>query len=133
MLLRTVRRLEARHLVRDRHFNPELRRLVGGARHQGVAADASRKAEIILDPRGGARLAASGPAVEHENRKAFRSGVNRRRKARRARPDNGNVINHDPDRSDQPSRDTAPARRRWDCAAIVPVGTKRSATVLGST
>jgi hypothetical protein len=42
--------LQARRLVRDRHVDAELQRLIIGPRHQGQAGDAGRKAQIVLDP-----------------------------------------------------------------------------------
>src|SRR5207237_7993700 len=62
--------LEAHDLVRDRELGAELLRLVVGARRQREAGDAGREAEVVLDPRRRARLAAEGAAVEHDHGEA---------------------------------------------------------------
>ena len=54
------------HFVRDRHFDPEFLRLIVRPRHQRIAADAGRKAQIILNPCRRPCLASSGAAVEHQ-------------------------------------------------------------------
>ena len=53
-----LRRFECIDLGRDDHLGAELLRLIVGAAHQGHAADAGRKSEIVLDPCRGAGLAA---------------------------------------------------------------------------
>ena len=58
-------------LVGDGHLDAELQRLVVGRRHQRHAGDAGGKAEIVLDPRRGAGLAAEGPAVQRQDRQAL--------------------------------------------------------------
>ena len=58
--------LEASDLVGNSHLDTEFLRLVVGSRHQRDAADDGRKAEVVFDARGGARLAAKGAAIEHE-------------------------------------------------------------------
>ncbi len=85
-------RAKAAHLIRDRHFGPEFLRLIVGARHQRDAGDAGRKAEIVFDPGRGAGLAAEGAAIEHEDGKPFRRGIDRRRETRRTGADDGDVV-----------------------------------------
>ena len=67
-------------------------RLVVGACHQRHAADARRKAEIILDARRRAGLAAERTAIEHQNGKALRCRVDRSRKAGWSRADDGDIV-----------------------------------------
>ena len=83
---------QADRLVGNGHLHPELLGLVVGARHQGHAADAGGKAQIVLDARRGARLTAESPAIEHQGRQPLRSGVDRRGEARRPGANNGHVI-----------------------------------------
>jgi hypothetical protein len=61
---------------RDGDLGAELLRLVEGAAGKRLAGDAGREAEIILDARRSAGLAAEGALVEHDHRQAFRGGVN---------------------------------------------------------
>src|SRR5262249_40027370 len=65
---------------------------VVSARHQRHAADAGRKAEVILDARRRAGLAAERTAIKHQNGKPLRGRVDRSRKAGRPRADNGDII-----------------------------------------
>ena len=67
-------------------------RLVVGARHQRHAADAGRKAEIILDARRRAGLAAERTAIEHQNGKSLRCRVDRGGEAGWSRADNDDVV-----------------------------------------
>ena len=64
-----ARTIERRHLDRDHHVGAEFLRLVEGARGQRLPGDAGRKAEIILDPRAGAGLAAERARVAHRDRR----------------------------------------------------------------
>ena len=74
-----------------------------GAAHQRHAGDAGRKAEVILDPRRGAGLAAEGAAVEHQHGQAFGGGIDRGGKARWTGADDNHVIEFvGIDRPDQP-------------------------------
>jgi hypothetical protein len=72
---------QAHDLVRYRHLGPELLRLVERARHQRHAGDSRRKAHVVLDPRRGARLAAEGAAIEHDDGQPLRCRVDGRRQA----------------------------------------------------
>jgi hypothetical protein len=87
-----VLRLEARHLRRNRRLDPEFLRLGIGAGHQRHAADAGREAEIVLDPRRRAGLAAERAAIEHDRREAFGRRVDRRGKTGRPGADDRDVI-----------------------------------------
>jgi len=62
------------------------------ARHQGHAADARRKAKVVLDPRRSTRLAAERTAVEDQSGEPFRAGIHRSGKARRACSNDSYVI-----------------------------------------
>ena len=66
--------------------------LIVGARHQGEASDAGRKAEIIFDAGGGAGLAAEAAAVEHDSGQPFGRGIHRGGKPGGPGADHGNVI-----------------------------------------
>ena len=54
--------------------------------------DAGRKAEVVLDPRAGAGLAAEGAAVEHHDRQALRGGIDRGGEPGRPGADDGDVV-----------------------------------------
>ena len=86
------------------------------------------KAEVVLDPRRRAGLAAEGAAVERDRREALRAGVDRRRQARGSGADDGHVV--DPVRVDR--ADQADAARQLhlgrDCAAPGRRRRARSAT-----
>ncbi len=109
-----LQRLEAHHLVGDRHFDAEFLRLIVGARHQRNAADAGWKAEIILDAGRRARLAAERTTVEHQGGKPFRSCIDAGREPGRSGADDRNVIEQVRiDRSHQPD-----AAGQFDLARI---------------
>src|SRR4030095_14169090 len=78
------------------------------------AGDPSREAEVVLDARGCARLAAEGAAIEHQGREALRRGVDRRGEPRRARADDRHVV--DLRRVDR--RHEAEATREVDLAGV---------------
>ena len=109
-----VRRFETDHVVGNGGLDPELVGLVIGARHQRHAADAGRKAEIILDARRRAGLAAERTAVQRQHRKSFRGRVDRRGEARRSRTDDSDIIK--PVRIDR--ADQADATRKLDFARV---------------
>ena len=56
------RTLQRDHFIRDSHGGAEFLDLAMSPSHQCHAADAGRKAEIVLDPRRCASLAAEGAA-----------------------------------------------------------------------
>ena len=70
----------------------EFLRLHERAARQRLAGDAGRKAEIVFDPRTGARLAARRAAVEHDHRQAFGRRVHRGCEARRSGADDRDVV-----------------------------------------
>jgi hypothetical protein len=81
--VRVGRHLKTGHLVGDRHFESEFLRLAVGARHQSDAANARRKAKVILDSGRSTGLAAERAAVERQSGEPFRTGIYRSGKARR--------------------------------------------------
>src|SRR4029077_2257286 len=87
-----VKRLETDHLVGYCGLDPELRRLVISARHQRHSTDAGRKAEVILDARRCAGLAAERTVVQRQNRKSLRCCVDGSGKACRSSSDDGDII-----------------------------------------
>src|SRR5439155_26305215 len=76
----------------NRHLDAELLRLIVGARHEGQAADAGRKAEIVLDPPRCARLAAEGAAGEDQHREPLRRRIDGGGKPRRPRANDRDVV-----------------------------------------
>ena len=62
---------------RDGELGAEFGRLGEGAAGERLAGNAGREAEIILDPRRRARLAAERARVEHEHRQAFGRAIDR--------------------------------------------------------
>ena len=70
----------------------ELLRLIVGTGHERHAADAGRKAEIVLDAGGSAGLATEGAAVEHQDREPFGGGIDGSGQSGRAGPHDGDVI-----------------------------------------
>ena len=91
-LVAIARGLDTSHFIRDRHFSPELLRLIIGARHQRHTSDAGRKSQIILDPRGGPGLPSERAAIEDENGQSFRRGVDRGGQSRRPGSHDSHVI-----------------------------------------
>ena len=85
------RAFERRRLRRNQDLRAELLRLDEGASGQRLARDSGRKAEVVLDARAGTGLAAEGPAIEHDDAKAFRGRVDRGGEARRPGADHGDV------------------------------------------
>src|SRR5207244_8659923 len=73
-------------------FCAELLCLEEGATHQLGTGDAGGEAKVILDPHGGAGLAAWPSAVEHERAQALRCAVDRGRQTRRPGPDHDQVV-----------------------------------------
>ena len=82
---RLVAALELHRFVGNGDLDPELLRLAEGAAHQRHAGDAGREAEVILDPRRGAGLAAERAAVDRQHRQALRGRHRRRWQGRRGR------------------------------------------------
>ncbi len=104
---------QAHDLVRDRHLGAELLRLIEGARHERHAADPGRKAEVVLDPRRRARLAAERARVEHDDREPFGGGVDGGGETRGSGADDRDVVDlARVDRADEPdaARELALAR-----------------------
>ena len=60
--------IEPGNLQRNGDLGAEFQGLIESAPGERHARDASRKAEIILDPRRGSRLPADRPLVEHDHR-----------------------------------------------------------------
>ena len=84
----------ARQLHRlGRHRQPgaELFRLQQRPRRQLAAGDPGREAEVVLDPRGGAGLAAEGDRVDRLRVEALGGAVDRGRQAGRAAADDDQV------------------------------------------
>ena len=84
-------RFERERAVGRRRPRTELPRLGDGAAGQLRAADPGREAEVVLDPAGGARLAAEGGALDDERLEALRRAVHRSREARGAGADDHEV------------------------------------------
>src|SRR3984957_4632842 len=61
--------VEPLHLEWDRDLRPEFQRLVEGAAGQRLSRDTGGEAEIVLDSRRCARLAAHGAVVEDDDRR----------------------------------------------------------------
>src|SRR5262249_59789517 len=104
--LSTVQAIEPRRLIGYRHLDPEFLRLVVCTCHQGHAADAGRKAQIVLDARGSPGLAAECTAVEDEHRQPFRAGIDGGGEARGPRTHDDDVI--ETVRIDRPQQTDAP-------------------------
>ena len=79
-------------LGRDQHVGAELLGLDEGPARQRLARDAGREAEVVLDARARAGLAAERAAVHHQHRQPLRRRVHRGRQARRAGADDGHVV-----------------------------------------
>ena len=126
-------RCEPHDLVRDRHLGAELLRLVEGARHQRHAGDAGREPQVVLDPRGRARLAAERAAVEHDDRQPFRRAVDRGSEPRRSGADDRDVVHLGRIDRLERGRGSGRARPRSDCAASRPFGQSTIGSSDGST
>jgi hypothetical protein len=72
--------IEADHLIRNRHFDTEFLRLIVGPCHQRYARNTGWKAQIVLDPSGGARLTTECAAIECQHRKSFGATIDSRSK-----------------------------------------------------
>ena len=77
---------------RNGDFGAEFLRLGEGAAGQRLAGNAGGKAEIILDARGSAGLAAESALVEHDHRKPLRGGIDGGRQPGRPGADHGDVV-----------------------------------------
>ena len=94
--------LQARRPRRGSPSRRRTSRLVVGTGHQRHAADAGRKAQVVLDPRRRAGLAAERTTVEHERAEPFRRAVHRGREPRRPGADDRHVVDlRRIDRADQ--------------------------------
>ena len=89
---RTFQGLDSDRLVGDCHLGPEFLRLAVRPAHQSHAGDAGRKAQVVLDARRGASLAAERATVEHHRRQTFGRGVDRSGKPCRTGTDDGYVV-----------------------------------------
>src|SRR5262249_60797949 len=83
--------LERDRAIRRCRTRAELARLLDGAARELVAADACRKAEVVLDPAGGAGLASERGALDHQGVEPFGGAVDRGRKPRWAGADHEQV------------------------------------------
>ena len=84
------------------------------SRHQGQAADAGRKAQIVFDARRRTGLTAERVAIQREHRQTLGSRIHRGGETRRAGADDDHVINLvRVDRFDEPD-----ATREFDVAGI---------------
>ncbi len=86
------RAIERPHADRDHDIGAELLRLAEGAARQRLPRDPRREAEIILDPRAGAGLAAVRTRIQYGDRKTFRGGIHRGRKTRGTAADDRRVV-----------------------------------------
>ncbi len=107
-----LRAVERRRLRRDQDLGAEFLRLHERAAGERRAGNAGRKAEVILDARAGARLAAVRSAVEHDDVQSFGSRVDGGREARRARRRRRRRRRAPGARSCRECRGSAPARLR---------------------
>ena len=103
---RVVAAFELHRFVGDRDLDPELLRLAERAAHQRHARNAGREAEVILDPRRGAGLAAERAAIDRQHRQAFGRRHRPRWRARPARRRHDHVV--EPVGVDRP---TSPTQR----------------------
>src|SRR5689334_8281033 len=87
-------RLElAPHLLLEQHqLGAEARRLCARPLGELGAADTTREAEIVLDPRAGAGLAAQGRALHQHGPQPFRGGIQRRAQPSGATAEDGDVV-----------------------------------------
>jgi len=83
--------LEGDGAVRRGCAGAELPRLADGADRQLRTADAGRKAEVVLDPPRGSRLAAESAVLDHERVQPLRCPVDGGAEAGRAAPDDEQV------------------------------------------
>ncbi len=77
---------------RNSELGAELRRLIEGPAREGLSRNAGRKAEIIFDPGGCARLAAEGAAVQDQDRQPFGCAIDGSGKPGRAGPNDRYVM-----------------------------------------
>ena len=83
---------DAGHFEGRQKFGAEPLRLCQGAAREFTAADAGREAEIVLDPRAGAGLAARRMAIDEQRAQTFRRAVHRRREAGRPGADDDQIV-----------------------------------------
>ena len=87
-----VARLHPGHRPRDQQLGAEADRLPAGALAQLVAAEAAGKAEVVLDPGGGACLAAAGRALDQQRPEPLRRAVHRGRQSGGTAADDHDVV-----------------------------------------
>ena len=87
--MRAIDRLDG---DRDHDVGAEFLRLNEGAGRERLAADAGRKAKVILNPGAGAGLTAESACVENRDGKAFGAGVDRRRETRGPGADDRDIV-----------------------------------------
>ena len=84
--------VEAGGLARDREPRAELLRLHLRPAGEGLAGDAGREAEIVLDLGAGARLTAGRDALDDDRARPFGGGVDGGGEPGRAGTDDGDVV-----------------------------------------
>ena len=87
-LLRAIKLVD---VARNDHFGTEFLRLDEGAGGERLTGNAGGKAEVILDSRAGAGLAAERPEIEDDGRKPFRAGIDGGRKSGRPGADDRDI------------------------------------------
>ena len=130
---RVVAAFELHRLVGDRHLDPELLRLAERAAHQRHAGNAGREAEIILDPRRGAGLAAERAAIEREHGQPLRAGIDRGGEPGRAGADDDHVVTGGRGRSARPGRCSGRAASSVGLRSSWPPGQSTIGSSSGST
>ena len=87
-----VARLHPGNRPRDQQLGAEAKRLLAGAGAQLVAAEAAGKAEVVLDPGGGACLAAARRALDQQCPESLGRAVDRGRQAGGTAADDHHVV-----------------------------------------
>ena len=85
-------RVESLDRARDEDLGAEPARLLERASRELVPGDAGGEAEVVLDLRGGARLAAGRLPLDDDRAQALRGAVDRGRQSRRAAADDHRVV-----------------------------------------
>ncbi|MNN16334.1 hypothetical protein D3C81_1294690 [compost metagenome] len=84
--------MQGLHFQRDGDMRAELQRLHEGASGQCLPGNARGKAQVVLDARAGAGLAAGRAAVDHRDRQPLGRRIHCRRQACRPRAHYDHVI-----------------------------------------